>query len=1187
MFLKYLELSGFKSFPDKTRLNFGRGMTAVVGPNGSGKSNISDAVRWVLGEMSTKALRGGKMEDVIFNGTHLRHAHGFAEVRICFDNSDRALAYDSDEVVVSRKYYRNGDSDYRIGEKTCRLKDINELFMDTGLGRDGYSIIGQGKIAEIVSAKPAQRREIFEEAAGISKFRYRKEEAEKSLSKADDNLLRLRDNLSSLEERVGPLLEQSEKAKKFLEYAEEKKSLEISVWMRSLHRLKSQLAEQNSTIGVYQTEYDALDADYNDAENRINALYEELRDLDATVEQKREEISQNETALGELTAKAAVCQNDIEHNNSEISRIDEEIASLSSDGSESEAAIELRRKELDEKEAESKKLFDEQQRLNSLGESISAEKSAAMEEKASLEEKVSGIDTELGHISVVLATAKNDKAQYSERLEQLSLSASQKLALIDGYKEELMEVNDLLEEIEDKTESINNSKAGMMMKRDLRKNQLAALEEKRNKIRREGENFAQRAKLLQDLERNMEGFGQSVKYVLDKGAAGSLRGILEPVSKILSVDAKYSLAVETAVGAALQNIVVTDEDAAKKAIKMLKEQGRGRVTFLPLTSVKGSRLDEKGLSSCEGFIGIGCDLVKNDSKYDGIVKSVLGRIVVAEDLDCAVAIAKKYGYKFRIVTLDGQLVNAGGSLTGGSSVKSAGLLSRKQEIDELLKKAAASEKLLAEGEGEYNKLKEEISAMEADALATESELRTLSEDKIRAEGEKKRLLMQISDAQAAGTEAETQRGILGKAISEAESRIAEYEGHLSDRTGKKEKLLKEVSLIDEKIAAIGEKEAKNAADISAIALSDAIIRKDMEAIEGAIAQLLESGEQRSEKIAVLNERKATIADKNSALSAEIKEIEDEKLCLGTLSEDNRTEITALFAQRQDFERRTTEERTAQKNTVGRREEASVRLAKARAHLDDMQKDYDRIISQLWDEYAITYSMAEEIAEEITEPQKAQRRLSELRSKIKALGNVNISAIEEFKEVSERYEFMKAQIEDAEKSRDELRGLIRSLMGQMRTIFLDRFTQIAGNFAVVFKELFGGGEAKLFLTDPDNVLDSGIEITVQPPGKIINNLASLSGGEQTFVAIAIYFAILKVRPAPFCILDEIEAALDEANVDRYADYLLRLTENTQFIAITHRRGTMEHADRLYGVTMQEEGVSKLLELTLAEVENIDK
>ncbi len=1187
MFLKYLELSGFKSFPDKTRLNFGRGMTAVVGPNGSGKSNISDAVRWVLGEQSTKALRGAKMEDVIFNGTHLRHAHGFAEVRICFDNSDRSLPIDTDDVIISRKYYRNGESEYRICEKVSRLKDVNELFMDTGLGRDGYSLIGQGKISEIVGAKPNQRREIFEEAAGISKFRYRKEEAERSLAKADDNLLRLRDNLAALEERVGPLLEQSEKAKKFLEYAEEKKSLEISVWLRSLNRLKAQLAEQNSSLGVYQSEYDALDNEYNEAENRINALYEQIRDLDNSVEQKRQLISENETALGELTAKAAVCQNDIEHNNSEIARISEEIESLTASSTDGDTALQNKNAELSKQEEKLAAVAAEEEKLRQELEASAANEEKLGNEKAEADKKIASADTDIQHINVVLATAESDKNQYSERLEQISLSSGAKLALIEGYKTELMEVNDLLEEIEDKTESINNSKAGMEMKRNMRKNALSALEEQREKIRREAENFSQRAKLLQDLERNMEGFGQSVKYVLDKGAAGSLRGILQPVSKILSVEGKYSLAVETAVGAALQNIVVTDEDAAKKAIKMLKEQGRGRVTFLPLTSVKGNRLSESGLENCDGFIGIGCDLVKNDPKYDGIVKSVLGRIAVAEDLDSAVAIAKKYSYKFRIVTLDGQLVNAGGSLTGGSSVKSAGLLSRKQEIEELLKKAEEANKKLAAGEGDYLKLKEEISAMEADSLATESELRTLTEDKIRAEGEKKRLLMQISDAEAAGEEAEAQKNILTKAIADAENRKEDYEKLLSEHQAKREIFVKEAAEVEAKLRTAGENTQRIKEAQSEIILNKTVITKDMEAIQSAIELLLENREQRTEKVAALNERKSTVCDKISALKAEIEKVEEEKLRIAEVSETNRTEITALFAQRQEFEARTTRERTFQKNTIGRREEASNKLTQAMGRLDDMQKDYDRIIGQLWDEYEMTYSYAAEIAQEITEPQKAQRRLNELKSKIKALGPVNLSAIEEFKEVSERYEFMKAQIEDAEKSRDELRSLIHSLMGQMRTIFVDRFTQIAGNFAVVFKELFGGGEAKLSLTDPDNVLESGIDITVQPPGKIINNLASLSGGEQTFVAIAIYFAILKVRPAPFCILDEIEAALDEANVDRYAEYLLRLTENTQFIAITHRRGTMEHADRLYGVTMQEEGVSKLLELSLAEVAKIEQ
>lgn len=1187
MFLKYLELQGFKSFPDKTRLNFGRGMTAVVGPNGSGKSNISDAVRWVLGEQSTKALRGAKMEDVIFNGTALRHAHGFAEVRLCLDNSDRSLPVDNDEVVIARKYYRNGESEYRICEKVCRLKDVNELFMDTGLGRDGYSLIGQGKISEIVGAKPNQRREIFEEASGISKFRYRKEEAERSLVKADDNLLRLRDILAGLEERVGPLLEQSEKAKKFIELSDEKKTLEISLWMRRLHYLKSQLAEQNSTISVYQSEYDTLDEDYNKAEERMGSISEEIRGIDLAVESRRSSVSQNKESIGEMKQDEAVCENEIEHNKKSIESLVNEIKELSEFGSESENDIAEKQKELSEKEAELAALSEKRGVLSAARNDIFARKAQLSAKSAENAEAVSNINSEISHINVVLATAKGDVSQYNERIEQLSLSAGEKAKLVEVYEKELSEVSALLEDIEDKSESLNNSKSGIAMKRRIFEDKLSALNERRAKISREADAFSQRAKVLQDMERSMEGFGQSVKFVLDRGSAGALRGILEPVSKILSVENKYSLAIETAAAAALQNIVVSDEEAAKRAIKMLKEQGRGRVTFLPLTSVKGSRLEEHGLSSCEGFIGVACDLVRYDKKYEGVVRSILGRIAVAEDLDCAVAIAKKFGYKFRIVTLDGQLVNAGGSLTGGSSVKSAGLLSRRQEIDELIKSAEVKSKELAATQGEYDRLNADISALDADILATESELRTISEDRIRAESEKKRLTIQISDAKSAGSEAEEQKAKLENDISGAEKRIEEFSALLEKSSVAKDRLFAENERIAAEEAAVANEDSDVAKQLSAVDLDEAKLNSAIEHLEEKITELLNGRNTRKERIAQLTLNKKEAEAQNDALKQKIAALSDERAKLEKLNTEIEAEITALFARRQDLEQRTSQEREAQKNIVSEREKASVKLEKARGRLSDMQKEYDGIISQLWDEYDITFSMAEELAVEITEPQKAQRRLGELRSKIKGLGSVNLAAIEEYKEVSERYEFYKTQISDAEKSRDELRSLIKSLMNQMRTIFLDRFTQIAGNFAVVFRELFGGGEGRLTLTDPDNVLESGIEITVQPPGKIINNLASLSGGEQTFVAIAIYFAILKVRPAPFCILDEIEAALDEANVDRYAEYLLRLAENTQFIAITHRRGTMEHADRLYGVTMQEEGVSKLLELSLSDVDKIEK
>ena len=1187
LFLKYLELQGFKSFPDKTRLNFGRGMTAVVGPNGSGKSNISDAVRWVLGEQSTKALRGAKMEDVIFNGTALRHAHGFAEVRLCLDNADRSLPVDNDEVVISRKYYRNGESEYRICEKVCRLKDVNELFMDTGLGRDGYSLIGQGKISEIVGAKPNQRREIFEEASGISKFRYRKEEAERSLSKADENLLRLRDILGGLEERVGPLLEQAEKAKKFIEYSDEKKTLEVSLWMRRLRYLKGQLSEQNGTIAVFQSEYDTLDGDYNRAEERMTSISEDIRGVDFSIEEKRRLVSDNKEAAATFVKDAAVCESDIRHNLEEISRLDSEIGELSADGGKGENAIAEKQKELSEKEQALDLIAEKQGVFIAAQEDIAKRRSIIAQSRRSNEEAAERVKSDIANSTVLLASAKRNIEQSKERLEQISLSAEQRGAIIAGYEKDLKEAAALIEDIDDKAESLNNSKAGVAIKRGIFENKLSALKESREKIAKEADAFNQRARVLQDMERSMEGFGQSVRFVLDKGSSGALRGILEPVSKILSVESKYSLAIETAAAAALQNVVVTDEDAAKRAIKMLKDQGRGRVTFLPITSVHGSRLEERGLSACDGFIGVACDLVTYDKKYDGIVKSVLGRIAVAEDLDCAVSIAKKFGYKFRIVTLDGQLVNAGGSLTGGSSVKSAGLLSRRQEIDELIEKAKKKTAELSATQGEFDRLSAEISALEADSVATESELRTLAEDRIRAEGEKKRLVMQISDAKKAGEEAEEYQRKLSAEIAEEQKHIEEC----SARLEKSNKISGEISAESEKIAAEEAAIAKEAEDIGeklhSLAVEEAGAKSAIDYAKEKIAELLESRDRREEKIAELSEKQAQTKEQNSALKQKIADFEQKKAELEKLCSETEAEIEALFGKRRELEQRNSQEREAQKGIVVRREEASKKLEKARSRLGEMQREYDGIISQLWEDYDTTFSMAEEICIDITEPQKAQRRLSELKSKIKALGSVNLSAIEEYKSVSERYEFYKTQITDAEKSRDDLRSLIRSLMNQMRTIFLDRFTQIAGNFAVVFRELFGGGEGKLSLTDPDNVLESGIEITVQPPGKIINNLASLSGGEQTFVAIAIYFAILKVRPAPFCILDEIEAALDEANVDRYADYLLRLTDGTQFIAITHRRGTMEHADRLYGVTMQEEGVSKLLELALSDVDKIEK
>ena len=1179
MYLKYLDIAGFKSFPDKTRLTFGRGITAVVGPNGSGKSNISDAVRWVLGEQSTKALRGAKMEDVIFNGTAGRAGYGSAEVRLTLDNSDRALPVEDDEVVITRKYYRTGESEYKINDQAVRLKDVNELFMDTGLGRDGYSLIGQGRIAEIVGAKSRERREIFEEAAGISRFRYRKEEAEKHLAVADENLLRLRDNLDMLEARVGPLKEQSEKAKQFLEYSEEKKSLEVSVWMRTLRRIKSQMQEQSGEIDQRQGEYDALDSAYNEGEERINALFERMNGVGDEAEARRGNISEYEAAAAEAASRAAVCKNEMEHGEAERRRLEDEIKELAGEGGETESALSARRGEKAAQEEKLLALDGKRKALEAEAEAIAAESAALEARRAAAAEKLSATDAELSHLAAVKAAAASETEQLEARLAQLDLSQSQKEELLRGYRSELSECGELLETLDDRLESLANAKNGISMKAALRKKELDELTARRDKLARDTNAARDRAKLLTDLENNMEGFGQSVRFVLDRARAGALGGILEPVSKIISVDAKYSLAIETAAGAALQNVVTSDEEAAKRAIRMLKDQGQGRVTFLPLTSVKGSVLNEQGLESCDGFVGYGYRLARYDARYDGVIKSILGRIAVAEDLDSAVSIAKRYGYRFRIVTLDGQVVNAGGSLTGGSSVRSAGLLSRRQEIEELVARAGRLEKELAGTDADFRRLTQELSKLEADALATDSEQKAAAEDRIRAEGEKKRLTMQIGDAEAAGEEAARQRAEIGEKLADAHRRAENCTAQTSGITERRAGESAEIAAAAGETEKLAARAAENTAALHEQSLAAAMLSRDIEAAGLAISQLLESRADRDARTAALKTAVEASREAGERFAAEIKETESERGRLAGEVRKAQAEIESLYAQRREFEAESTRERAAQKETVARREEASVALAKSRERLGTLQKDYDDIIGQLYDEYEMTYSMAEAFASPIEEPQKANRRLSELRSRIKALGSVNVAAIEEYKEVSGKYEFLKAQITDVENSRDELRGLIKSLTGQMRTIFTDRFTQIAGHFTIVFRELFDGGEARLTLTDPDDVLESGIDIDVQPPGKKITNLAALSGGEQAFVAIAIYFAIMKVSPPPFCILDEIEAALDDANVNRYAEYLIRLSGQTQFIAITHRRGTMEHADRLYGVTMQEEGVSKLLELSL--------
>lgn len=1183
MVLKALEIHGFKSFPDKTVLDFDHGMTAVVGPNGSGKSNISDAIRWVLGEQSTKSLRGSKMEDVIFNGTSRRKAVGFAEVSLIIENKGRELDFDADDVKVTRRYYRSGDSEYLLNNATVRLKDVQMLFMDTGLGRDGYSIIGQGRIGDIVSSKSEERREIFEEAAGIAKYRYRKNEAERRLKGAEENLLRLRDIVQELEERVGPLKAQSEKAKKFLEYAGEKRELEIGLWLHTLEQSTTSLRELDGKLELARTQYDGAGADMDEVEARIEAVGEESRRLEAQMDQVRRSAQSLEEEAARCEGDVAVLRNDIFHNNEHIARLEEDIARSDEGGQTIEAEITRRREEIAAKQEEIHRLETEQLTLSEEMEQLSRSSEEVSGQIEALSKDAAALALELSDIRVKSVTSDSSLSEITLRLSQLTAGIALRSQQSDAARRALNECEENYRLCCEKADGLQNAARGYEMRLQSRRTRLDAAKQEADRLRLDAEEKRRRVRLLEDLEKNMEGFAHSVKTVMKQAERGALRGILGPVSRLIETRPETALAVETALGAAAQNVVCEREDDAKRGISYLKESGGGRATFLPLTSVRGNLLSEKGLENEPGFVGLGADLVDCDPRYEGVVRSLLGRTAVTEDLDYAVAIARKYSYRFRVVTLDGQVVNAGGSLTGGSSVKNAGLLSRRAEIERLQGEASA---LVKEAQAAADKLRQatqEYAASEAELTGTKGELATVQEDRIRFEAELRRLREQdeantravkefAAEIDVLNLRGEECRQNAAKAAEEAEriqARQAEAEAELSRLTGGRQELSgrrEELSarMADSKLAVVA-------------------CHKEIEAAQAAAEELSARRQDAEGRAGELRERIASLRQSNTDIEEKISEVlaRSEQL-RGQASASEQT-VQELAARRTAGEQKQTELRRLSREKAEERERLSRETARLEEKCTAVRHQSDELIRRLLEEYELTRSEAEEIARPVEDAPAAGRRLNELKGKIRALGSVNVEAIEEYKEVSERYEFLSAQVADVETSRAELLRLIGDLTVQMREIFLERFKQINYHYGIVFQELFGGGRAELKLTDPDDILNSGIEMHVQPPGKVILNMDVLSGGEKALVAIALFFAILKVSPSPFCVLDEIEAALDDVNVDRYAGYLKRMTDNTQFIVITHRRGTMEEADVLYGVTMQEQGVSKLLELRASEVE----
>ncbi|MBP8855057.1 MAG: chromosome segregation protein SMC [Oscillospiraceae bacterium] len=1181
MVLKALEIQGFKSFPDRTKVTFDNGITAVVGPNGSGKSNISDAIRWVLGETSSKQLRGGgKMEDVIFGGTQKRSAMGFAAVNLIVDNTDRRVDVDNDEVIIGRKYYRSGESEYSINGQNVRLKDIYELFLDTGLGRDGYSIIGQGRISEIVGAKSNERREIFEEASGIARYRYRKNEAERRLASAEDNLLRLRDILSELEERVGPLERDSKKAKQFLELSDKRKSYEVTLWVDTIHKAKDSVRDQQRKIEIATQDYDRQSDEMDKLDADTAAVREEIQRMIVDIERLNAEIRAITEEASGCDAQIAVLNNDIAHNSESIANLTQELSESALGGEAIETEATAHKTAIAACEEEIAALLVRIQKTDALLEELLAKSAATGERRGVVAARIVELSTSITANKVSAAAAQSGAEAAKQRLATAATQSEENAAALAALHTEKAETDAFLQTTTDTLSRLENIKTGLSMKLESRKKLLAAADEKEQGIARAIESATQRAAMLQELEKNLDGFQSSVKTVIKAARDHRLRGILGPVSSILTVKSGYEIAIETALGFALQNVVVENESAAKAAMAMLRDEKAGRATFLPLDTMKGSYFDKSKLS---GSAVCAAEVVSYDKRYENVVSNLLGRIIVVDDINEASRIARALDYHNRIVTQDGQVINAGGSFTGGSVSRSAGLFSRKQEIDDLRAEVAKLTKQRSEAEDATDTVKAEVNALTAELTATDSEAITAGGDKIRCEVELSRITAALANANATMQALDAERKGLEKQIADSAAAFEKAEQEMQTANAEVTLLETEMSAISGDDDGFNETRARLANELSDHKMQRLSLEKDIDLHKSALVSLAgRTGESAARRVAV-QENLARLDALNAANTERIAAIQ------GAVAQSR-----AQIQQREEQIRETTQKRLAKEGEItgqtalvrqitDKREELSREVARLTERKTALETEYDQTIAKLWEEYELTLGDAQGLCVEFDTITELRRLVGEVRGRIKALGNVNVGAIEEYAEVSQRYEFMRTQVGDVEKSKAELEKMIAGLCTEMKAMFADSFANINKNFKRIFTELFGGGTAELTLTDTEDILESGIEIEVAPPGKIIKNLQSLSGGEQSLVAISIYFAILAVNPAPFCILDEIEAALDDVNVTRYAQYLRRITGHTQFIVITHRRGTMEEADVLYGVTMQEDGVSKLLKLDLANVD----
>lgn len=1185
MYLKSVELQGFKSFADKIYLDFNPGITAIVGPNGSGKSNISDAIRWVMGEQSIKSLRGSRMEDVIFSGTEVRKPQGFAEVSLVLDNAEHIFPVDYEEVTVTRRVYRSGEGEYFINKNACRLKDIHELFMDTGLGREGYSIVGQGKIDEILSNKSEDRRRIFEEAAGITKYKYRKNDAEKKLERTRENLTRVTDIMTELEGQIEPLRHQSEKAKKYLNLRDELKTIEVNASVVSIEKFREDLKMAEKEYDAVSESISSLQQETQETENEINKLYSDIADFDKESEELRlaREETQVQSSAGSNSINLSLAN--IEHFGENIERIKQEIQKCQNGMEQLDGLIEGYNISLEKLNTEGKEISVRKQALEKELEdtnSIFAEKSENVEnikssvidktsEITSLQSKVANYNILIENFGSQRENAEAVLAKQKDGFEVLLLNNKKLKESLAIVEKELTDCRTKEEEFSQRHKYISSKLVQMMEKKNHTLSELSRRNSKKS--------------VLEDMENDFEGYNRSVKSVMTAHSKGALQNykIYGPLSNLVSTDKRYVTAIEVAMASVSQNIVTENEQDAKSAIKYLKDNRLGRATFMPVSTVKSRNIDVSAASKMQGFIAVAKELVEYDRQYDGVVGNVLGATVVADNIDNAIAMAAKCGHKFRIVTLDGEVMQAGGAMTGGSTGKNSGFLSRKTEIETL--------------EAEIKQMKAELDALEKEYKESSKVLETATD-----EVENARKLLMLKNEEYVSLKAECEHS----------------DKHLSEAEESREGLIRDIEIVDSRTKEINEDIDLCRAKIDELEKDIETLRKDAEGksdeteeilakIQGLQEQILNVTIEENAKlkdIELQNERLANVVSEKSDIFAEIEEktgqiasfnqkiaeineeIEKsrEKLNeLGNQSVDIDKRMEELSNMRKDADNKIREMQEATKDTRDKLFALGQQKVKAEAKKTNIETDLDGIFTHLWEEYELTYSEALKVCsgEEINLTE-ANREIAELKSKIKALGNINIDAIEEYKNVKERFDFLTAQTQDLEKAKAELEGLIDEMQDIMKKQFSKQFAIISKNFNSVFRELFGGGQANLSLADPDDVLESGVEIEAQPPGKKLQSLTLLSGGEKAFTAIALLFAILKVRPTPFCILDEIEAALDDVNVYRYADYLKKYSNKTQFIVVTHRRGTMEAANILYGVTMQEKGISKLLSLNIDEV-----